>query len=53
MSVDLLSGVQHNGSDRLLVVRQSRPGLPSDQIPQPDGGIVAACEELKSSVKDP
>lgn len=41
----LLSGVQHDTSDRLLVVCQSRSGFAGDQIPQPDGWIVAACEE--------
>lgn len=45
---DLLSGVQHNTSDRLLVVCQSRSGFSSNQIPQSDGWIVTACKKLIS-----
>lgn len=33
----VLSGVQHQRSDGLLVVGQGRSGFPSDQIPQSDG----------------
>lgn len=51
--VDVLSGVQGQGSDRLLVVGQGGSGLPCDQVPQTDGRVMAACrrhaEEMKKS----
>lgn len=47
--VDSLSGVQHQSSDRLLMVCQSGSGFSSDQIPEPDGGIVAAWGKQKTN----
>lgn len=51
--VDSLSGVQHQSSDRLLVVCQSSSGFSSDQIPQSDGCIVAAWGQQTNKKLNP
>lgn len=46
-----LSGMHHQRPDGLLVVGQSCSGFSCDQIPQPDGGIVAPLKTQEKQTK--
>jgi hypothetical protein len=42
----MLCGVSHQGAHALLVVGECRHGRAAPQVPQPDGGVVAASDDL-------
>lgn len=39
---NVLSGMEHQRSDRLLVIGQCGSSLASDQIPESDGGVMTS-----------